>query len=136
VFVCTMARPAFREMRPSWGDRAAHCGVVELDPLDAASAAALCRALLHPAENVPESAVRRLVERTQGIPLLMVELVRGLKTANIVRSRYAGARGFYLATDEIDRVPDLPLIEWLAHREIDALSPAERAHARLVATVG
>lgn len=136
VFVCTMARPAFREMRPSWGDRAAHCGVVELNPLDAASAAALCRALLHPAENVPESAVRRLVERTQGVPLLMVELVRGLKKANIVRRRYEGARGFYLATDEIDRVPDLPLIEWLAHREIDALSPAERAHARLVATVG
>lgn len=135
IFVCTMARPVFREIRPSWGERAARYELVELEPLDAASAAALCRALLYPAENVPESAVRRLVERTQGIPLLLVELVRGLKGAGIVR-RYQGARGFYVATDEIDRVPDLPLIEWLAHREIDALSPAERAHARLVATVG
>lgn len=135
IFVCAMARPVFREIRPSWGERAARYELVELEPLDAASAAALCRALLYPAENVPESAVRRLVERTQGIPLLLVELVRGLKGAGIVR-RYQGARGFYVATDEIDRVPDLPLIEWLAHREIDALSPAERAHARLVATVG
>jgi tetratricopeptide (TPR) repeat protein len=135
IFVCAMARPVFREIRPSWGERAARYELVELEPLDAASASALCRALLYPAENVPESAVRRLVERTQGIPLLLVELVRGLKGAGIVR-RYQGARGFYVATDEIDRVPDLPLIEWLAHREIDALSPAERAHARLVATVG
>ncbi|HND56361.1 MAG TPA: AAA family ATPase, partial [Pirellulaceae bacterium] len=135
IFVCALSRPVFREIRPSWGERAARYEAVELEPLDAASAAALCRALLYPADNVPETAVRRLVERTQGIPLLLVELVRGLKGAGVVR-RYQGARGFYLATDEIDHVPDLPLIEWLAHREIDALAPAERAHARLVATVG
>lgn len=135
IFVCALSRPVFREIRPSWGERAARYEAVELEPLDAASASALCRALLYPADNVPETAVRRLVERTQGIPLLLVELVRGLKGAGVVR-RYQGARGFYLATDEIDHVPDLPLIEWLAHREIDALAPAERAHARLVATVG
>lgn len=135
IFVCTMARPVFREIRRSWGERAARHEIMDIDPLDAASATALCRALLYPAENVPESAVRRLVERTQGIPLLLVELVRGLKGAGIIR-RFHGGRGFYVATDEIDRVPDLPLIEWLAHRELDALAPAERAHARLVATVG
>ncbi|HRI70854.1 MAG TPA: protein kinase, partial [Polyangium sp.] len=135
IFVCTMARPVFQDIRPSWGERASRHEIVELGPLDTASASALCRALLYPAENVPESAVRRLVERTQGIPLLLVELVRGLKNAGIVR-RFQGARGFYVATDELDRLPDSPLIEWLAHREIDALSPAERAHARLVATVG
>lgn len=135
MFVCALSRPVFREIRPSWGERAARYEDVELEPLAAASAAALCRALLYPVDNVPETAVRRLVERTQGIPLLLVELVRGLKGAGVIR-RYQGARGFYLATDEIDRVPDLPLIEWLAHREIDALAPAERAHARLVATVG
>ncbi|TKD07853.1 hypothetical protein E8A74_16290 [Polyangium fumosum] len=135
IFVCALGRPVFKENHPSWAERAAHRDVFDLGPLDPQSAASLVRALLAPAENVPELAVRRLVERTQGIPLLLVELVRGLKGAGIVR-RHEGGRGFYVATDELDRVPDLPLIEWLAHREIDALSPAERAHARLVATVG
>ncbi|WP_170319269.1 protein kinase domain-containing protein [Polyangium spumosum] len=135
IFVCALGRPVFRENHPSWAERAAHRDVCDLGPLDEQSAASLVRVLLAPAENVPELAVRRLVERTQGIPLLLVELVRGLKGAGIVR-RHEGGRGFYVATDELDRVPDLPLIEWLAHREIDALSPAERAHARLVATVG
>jgi predicted ATPase len=135
IFVCALGRPAFREARPAWGERAAYREMHDMGPLDPQSAASLCRALLSPAENVPESAVRRLVGRTQGIPLLLVELIRGLKGEGIVR-RNPNGKGFYLATDELDRVPDLPLIEWLARREIAALAPAERAHAGLVATVG
>ncbi len=106
IFVCALCRPVFRENHPSWAERAAHRDVFDLGPLDEQSAATLVRALLSPAENVPELAVRRLVERTQGIPLLLVELVRGLKGAGIER-RHEGGRGLYVATDELDRVPDL-----------------------------
>src|SRR6185295_8183533 len=42
----------------------------------------------------------------------------------------------YLATDELDRLPDLPLIEALARGEIDALAPTLRGHARLLALLG
>ncbi|MDI1477661.1 serine/threonine-protein kinase [Polyangium sp. y55x31] len=135
LFVCVLGRPSFEEDHPSWGARAHRRAVHRLGPLDPASAAALCRELLRPAENVPESAVARIAARAEGVPLLLVELVRGLKAQGIVRKHPSGS-GFFLATDELDDLPDLPLIEWLAHRELDALPPGARAHACLAAVLG
>jgi eukaryotic-like serine/threonine-protein kinase len=135
LWICALGRPAFKQQRPSWGERAARREAHHLGPLDDASAASLCRRLLLPVENVPDSALRRLVERAQAIPLVLVELVRGLKREGLVR-RHPGSDEWYLATDEIDHVPDLPLIEWFALREIDALTPTLQAHARLFALLG
>ena len=135
LFVCALGRPSFEEDHPSWGARGNRRVVHRLGPLEPASAAALCRELLRPAENVPESAVARIAARAEGVPLLLVELVRGLKAQGIVRKHPSGS-GFFLATDELDDLPDLPLIEWLAHRELDALPPAARAHACLAAVLG
>ena len=135
IWICALGRPPFEEARPSWGDRAASREVHRLGPLDPASAAELCRKLLLPAESVPELAVAHLVARTQAVPLLLVELVRGLKRAGVVR-RHPRGESWFLATDELDHLPDLPLIEWLAQTEMDQLSPSLRAHARLVALLG
>ncbi len=79
--------------------------------------------------------MQRLVERAQAIPLLLVELVRGLRREGIVRRSPKG-EAWYLATDELDRLPDLPLIEWLARSELDALAPTLRGHVRLLALLG
>ena len=135
IWICALGRPTFEAARPSWGDRAANREVHRLGPLDPASAAELCRKLLLPAESVPEPAVAHLVARTQAVPLLLVELVRGLKRAGVVR-RHPRGESWFLATDELDHLPDLPLIEWLAQTEMDQLSPSLRAHARLVALLG
>lgn len=135
VWVCALSRPTFEQTRPAWGERASVRAMHRLGPLDPASAAALCRRLLLPVANVPEPAVLRLIERTQAVPLLLVELVRGLKREGIVR-RHPKGDAWYLATDELDRLPDLPLIEWLARREVDALAPALASHARLIALLG
>jgi eukaryotic-like serine/threonine-protein kinase len=135
IWICALGRPTFEEARPSWGDRAASREVHRLGPLDLTSAADLCRKLLLPAESVPELAVAHLVARTQAVPLLLVELVRGLKRAGVIR-RHPRGESWFLATDELDHLPDLPLIEWLAQTEMDQLSPSLRAHARLVALLG
>ncbi|WP_437287787.1 serine/threonine-protein kinase [Sorangium sp. So ce406] len=135
LFICALARPTFERARPSFGDRAARRETHRLEALDRESAIALCRRLLLPAEDVPEPALAHLVERAQGVPLLLVELVRGLKREGIVR-RHPRGDAWYLATDELDRLPDMPLLDWLALGEIDALPPALQAHARLVALLG
>ena len=135
IWICALGRPTFAEAHPSWGDRTASREAHRLGPLDPESAAELCRELLLPAESVPEPAVAHLVARTQAVPLLLVELVRGLKRAGVVR-RHPRGESWYLATDELDRLPDLPLIEWLAESEMEQLSPSLRAHARLVALLG
>jgi tetratricopeptide (TPR) repeat protein len=106
-----------------------------MEPLGQEDAAELCRRLLLPAENVPGRAIERLVARARGLPILLVELVRGLKAQGLVRQR-GHEGGWYVATDELDRVPDLPLVDWLAQREMAALPEALSTHVRLVALLG
>jgi tetratricopeptide (TPR) repeat protein len=135
LFICALGRPSFAEARRSFGERAARQTLHRLGPLEPERAAELCRRLLAPAENVPQGAIDLLVQRTQGIPLLLVELVRGLKRDGLVRKRMRGETWF-LATDELERLPDSPLIEWLAERELGALAHELASHARLVALLG
>jgi serine/threonine protein kinase/tetratricopeptide (TPR) repeat protein len=135
LWVCVLARPGFESHRPSWGTRAAQRSVLPLGPLSPASAAELCRTLLRPAENVPAKALERIARRAQRIPLLLVELVRGLKRQGLVRQRASG-ESWYLAADELDHLPELRLVEWLADRELGALPPELAAHARLCALLG
>jgi len=135
LFVCALARPSFGEARKSFGERAARREVHRLGPLDAEPAADLCRRLLAPADNVPRAAVDLLVQRTHGIPLLLVELVRGLKRDGLVRKRMRG-NSWFLATDELQKLPDSPLIEWLAEREVGALPRELASHARLTSLLG
>jgi serine/threonine protein kinase/tetratricopeptide (TPR) repeat protein len=135
IWVCALGRAPLEDDRPSWGERAGRRETFRLGPLDPSSAAALCRMLLLPVLSVPDAAVQRLVERAQAIPLLLVELVRGLRREGILRRSPKG-QSWYLATDELDRLPDLPLLEWLARSELEALAPALRGHARVIALLG
>ncbi len=135
LFICALGRPSFAEARKSFGERAARQGLHRIGPLQPARAAELCRRLLAPAENVPQAAVDLLVQRTHGIPLLLVELIRGLKRDGLVRKRMRGD-SWFLATDELEKLPDSPLIEWLAEREVGALPRELASHARLTALLG
>ncbi|PTL83932.1 serine/threonine-protein kinase PknK [Vitiosangium sp. GDMCC 1.1324] len=134
LWVCVLARPGFEEGRPHWARRATHHPLLRLGPLSPANAVELCRTALLPAENVPTEALERLAERAQRVPLFLIELVRGLKRLGLVRQRPAGS--WYLATDEVERMPELHLVEWLTHQELRALPAELTAHARLCALLG
>jgi tetratricopeptide (TPR) repeat protein len=130
LWVCALARPVFAEGRPLWGQRAAHFHSANLGPLDPESAAELCRHLLLPATNVPEQVIARLTARAEGVPLLLCDLVRGLRREGLVGQYTGGA--CYVASEVLDRMPDSPLIEWIAGRELDRLPSDLAAHARLI----
>jgi tetratricopeptide (TPR) repeat protein len=135
IWVCVVARPAFGRGRTAWASRAAKQQQITLPPLETAAAIELARRLLSPAENVPQSALARLADRTLGIPMLLVELVRGLKRDGLVRKAEKG-QSWFLATDELERLPDLPLVQWLSSRETESLPPDLLAHARLASVLG
>jgi hypothetical protein len=135
IWACVLARPSFETGRPNWAERCAERQPIRLGPLSDESASALCRTLLLPAENVPADAIQTLTARTHGIPLLLVELVRALRGAGLIRQNNR-TQAWYLATDELNRLPDLPLVEWLATRELESLPPDLAAHARLAAALG
>jgi len=125
VFVAVFVQPSFTAgaSRSAWGSGAGVQERLSLGPLDEPSAAALVRHLLAPATGVPQWAVANIVERTQASPLLLCELVEGLKRGGCVRRLKRGT-GWYLATDALDDIPHLPLVDWLAGREIEQM-PAD-----------
>lgn len=134
IWVLVLARPEFAASHPEWGAQAQEHVRLDLGPLPRASAKALCRSLLEPLDDVPDKVLERLYERTLGIPFQIVELIRGIRKENIVRQTATGR--WLLAADELDRLPELPLIEWLAERELGALPKALLSHAMLTAVLG
>jgi predicted ATPase len=134
IWICVVGRPSFGRARTGWAGRAADRQSLSIEALEPAAAAELARRLLSPAENIPASALAKLAERTMGVPLLLVELCRGLKRDGVVRKSDKG--GWILATDELERLPDLPLVQWLASRETESLPPDLLAHARLASVLG
>ncbi len=135
IWACVLARPAFETGRQGWAERCDQRDLVRLGPLTHEAASGLCRSLLAPAENVPAAAIQLLVDRTHGIPIQIVELVRALKDGGLVRQN-ARTGTWYLATDELGSLPDLPLVEWLAARELESLPKDLASHARLAAMLG
>jgi tetratricopeptide (TPR) repeat protein len=135
LWVCVVTRPGLAQMKPSWGERSASHLRIELAPLGAEAATTLARRLLYPLEHVPAAALETLVAGTHGSPFLLTELVRGLKRDGIVR-RDAKSGIWFLATDELAKLPDLAATDWLAEREIGGLPPELAAHARLSALLG
>ncbi|MEM9491234.1 MAG: AAA family ATPase, partial [Myxococcota bacterium] len=135
LWVCVLARPGFIDARPMWGNHSRHARIVEIGALDDTSAGELCRRLLRPARDVPAPTVARLVAQTRGSPLLLTELIRGIKQAGLIH-RHGRGDGWYLATDRLDAILALPTAEWLAERALDALPEDLAAHARLLAVLG
>jgi eukaryotic-like serine/threonine-protein kinase len=134
-WVCVLVRPTFSRPLATWATPAARRQVLTLGSLDGTSAASLTRHLLAPAQNVPADVVDRLVERARGVPLLLVELVRGLKASGVLQKSAKGDY-WYVATDVLEKQLDLPLVEWLSERELTAMPQDLRAHARLAALLG
>jgi predicted ATPase len=77
LMVC-LARPALFARRPTWGSGQSFHTRVELRPLDKRASRALVREILQKVEDVPRSLRDLLVERAEGNPYYMEELVKML----------------------------------------------------------
>ena len=77
LMVCT-ARPVFFERRPSWGSGQSNHLHLELRPLDKRDSRSLVQEILHRVGEIPKSLRDLLVERAEGNPYYMEELVKML----------------------------------------------------------
>ena len=135
IAVAACGRPALATARPDLGDRAGRTRTISLGPLDHADAAELARRLLAPAEAIPAAAIEALVARSGGIPLLLVDLVRALRAEGLVVQPDPNGPA-QVVTEVFSRVPELPLADWLAERELSGLGEGLAVHARIVALLG
>jgi serine/threonine protein kinase/tetratricopeptide (TPR) repeat protein len=78
LFVLCMARPSLYERRPQWGEGQRFHEKVQLEPLSQLSSRRLVRELLKKVPEVPPALRDLVVERADGNPFYIEELIRTL----------------------------------------------------------
>lgn len=129
IFVCTLARPEFKERRSTWGTAVRHFAAMHLDPLADDAMATLVSGLV---PGLPSEAAERVVARAEGIPLYAVETVRALADQGVLRR--VGR-----AYEVCGHVTDIELPETLhalIASRLDALGKGARALVLDAAVVG
>ncbi len=132
LWVCVLGRPDFAQQRAYWGYRSARCKSLNLDALAPEHGETLCRQLLYPARDIPARVIDTLLSKTRGNPLLISEIIRGIRRHGLIR-RHDRSDAWFLAADEIDNMPELSSLSWLATRRIRELPDSLLAHAQLLA---
>jgi class 3 adenylate cyclase/tetratricopeptide (TPR) repeat protein len=120
MLVITLARPELLDRRPNWGAGQRHFTAVHLEPLADEAMTALVAGM---APGLPQSAVRRIVEQADGVPLYAVETFRML----VDSGRLEAIEGGYRPSGSLDRLEIPATLQALIGARLDALDPPDRA---------
>ena len=130
LFVCP-ARPELTEHRPDWGGGRRNVSSISLEPLTSEQSDRLIGFLLE-VDDLPSSVHDRILERAEGNPFFLEEIVRHLiDEGSIVQE---GAR-WRAASDIADvQIPDT--VQGVLAARIDLLDPVEKRALQRAAVVG
>jgi class 3 adenylate cyclase/tetratricopeptide (TPR) repeat protein len=129
IYVLTLARPELIDRRPTWGAGKRNFTSVYLDPLPPDAMRQLLRGLV---PGLPESGVRAIVARADGIPLYAVETVRSL----VADGRLELQDGVYAPIGDLTSLTVPETLTALIASRLDALPPAERSVVSDAAVLG
>src|SRR5688572_4712478 len=114
ILLLCLARPDFRELRPSWGSAAANVSAITLAPLTAEETRSLISALLA-IDDLPESLRSDVVTRAEGNPLYVEEFLRMLMETGRVEHR----GGRWVATRDVATLEVPPTLQALITSRLD-----------------
>ncbi len=129
IFVLTLGRPELLERRPGWGSNRRGAVSMRLEPLTDEAIRELLKGLV---PGLPESIVRRVVERADGIPLYAVETVRMLQASG----RLVERDGRLTAAASIAELEVPPTLHALVAARLDGLPPGDRSLLQAAAVLG
>jgi class 3 adenylate cyclase/tetratricopeptide (TPR) repeat protein len=130
LIVCP-ARPELIGRRPDWGGGRRSFSSIFLEPLSATDADRLVSLLLT-VEDLPDTVHRRILERAEGNPFFLEEIVRQLIDAGrIVRSDER-----WQAVADIEDVEIPETVQAVLASRIDLLEPSDKRALQLAAVVG
>lgn len=78
IMVLYLARPSLYERRPTWGEGQDYHLQLRLDPLSRLDARGLVREILQKVENIPQQLRDLIIERTDGNPYYIEEIIKTL----------------------------------------------------------
>ena len=128
VFILVLARPELGPARPGFGSGRNRV-TLTLDPLDAASMAALVDSLV---PDMPTAARAAVAGQAQGLPLFAVEVIRSLIDRDVVQP----VDGTYRLTGDIGELRVPHSLHALLAARLDALDPDVRRLACDAAVLG
>jgi predicted ATPase len=131
ALVLCLSRPELLDQRPTWGAGRVESTRILLEPLKPEESASLLSALLA-VQDLPEPLVRRVLERSEGNPLFVEEVVRMLIDEGVVERQ--GERWVATATAAEVRVPET--VEALIRARLDTLPRPERTLLQSASVVG
>jgi class 3 adenylate cyclase/tetratricopeptide (TPR) repeat protein/ribosomal protein L40E len=135
IFVLTLARPELLERRQGWGTDRRGASSLRLDPLTDDAMRELLEGIV---PGLPEAAVRRILDRADGIPLYAVETVRML----LGMGRLAPEGDHFVPVGDLTAGEGLrtlavpPTLHALVAARLDALPGADRSLLQDAAVLG
>ncbi len=129
IFIVTLARPELLDRRETWGAGKRNFTSIYLDPLSESAMRELLTGLV---PGLPESAVRAIVARADGIPLYAVETVRML----LAEGRLELRDGVHVPTGDLTTLAVPETLTALIASRLDGLGPADRALVSDAAVIG
>lgn len=131
LLILCPSRPELLDTRPGWASGRMEAGRISLEPLTAEESRALLAALLA-VDELPAELRQRVLDRAEGNPLFVEEVVRMLIEEGVVQSR----DGHWFATQDAAnvRVPDS--VEALIRARLDTVPAPERVVLQAASVVG
>jgi class 3 adenylate cyclase len=131
IFFLCPARPDLLRTRPEWGGGRRSFSSLPLDPLTSEESARLVSSLLE-VDQLPESVRDRILERSEGNPFFLEEIVRHLIDDGLL----VRTDGRWRAVAGIDDVEIPDNVQTVILARLDLLAPEEKRVAQRAAVVG
>jgi len=132
VLLLSLARPELLEVHQGWGGGRLRATAIELEPLGPQESESLVEALVSDTSSLSAEARRALLEKTEGNPLFVEEMIRSLVERGVLR----GERGAYAPTAPIEEITLPETVQAVLASRIDRLSPRDKDVLQTAAVVG
>ena len=133
LFVLCMARPSLYERRPQWGEGQRFHERIQLEPLSQLSSRRLVRELLKNVAEVPTALRDLVVERADGNPFYIEEIIKALIDDRVILK---GEEAWTIDTSRLLSVRVPPTLTGVLQARLDTLPTALQQLLQRASVVG
>lgn len=135
LLVVAVTRPTLFDQWPAWSERVEGAVRLELDALSTADSRALVAEIMQRVEHVPDALVDVIVDRAEGNPFYVEELVKVLIDDGVIETPDDGA-AWRVVTERVGEVTLPSTLSGVMQARLDGLSEPERVTLQHASVVG
>ena len=133
LFIIYMARPQLYDRRPSWGEGQGFHARINLQPLSRLDSRRLVRELLKKVDQVPTELRDLIIDRAEGNPFYMEELVKALIDDGVI---VKGEDSWQVQQEKFSAVRVPPTLVGVLQSRLDSFPPGQRTLLQRASVVG